>query len=103
MVDANVTVPTTLDGGHGGKNVVKGGGGPTREHGWFGHTVLVGGSGPNQLIGRKGVVRFRPSSTTTLAFARRTATAWQAFAGPSARAAPIIAIVHGRLVPVLSF
>jgi cyclophilin family peptidyl-prolyl cis-trans isomerase len=69
QVDPNVTVPTTLDGGHGGKNVVKGGGGPTREHGWFGHSLLIGGTGPNELIGRKGVVRFRPSSTTTLIFA----------------------------------
>jgi hypothetical protein len=68
-VDSNVTVPTTLDGGHGGKNVVSGGGGPTREHGWFGHTLLVGGTGPNALIGRKGLVRFKPSAATTEIFA----------------------------------
>jgi cyclophilin family peptidyl-prolyl cis-trans isomerase len=68
-VDPALTQPATLDGGHGGRNVVKGGGGATLEHGWFGHTVLVGGVGPNELIGRKGFVRFRPSSATTLVFA----------------------------------
>ena len=68
-VDPSVTVPTTLDGGHGGKNVVKAGGGPTLEHGWFGHTTLVGGTGTNQLIGRKKFVRFQPSSTTNWIFA----------------------------------
>jgi hypothetical protein len=69
VVDPSVTVPATLDGGHAGHNVIKGGGGPTREHGWFGHTVLVGGVGSNELIGRRGLVRFQPSSTTTLIFA----------------------------------
>ena len=101
VVDPNVTVPTTLDGGHGGKNVVKGGGGSTREHGWFGHTVLVGGSGPNQLIGRKGVVRFQPSSTTTLAFAGEP----QPRGRRSRSVSPggtYYRFVHGRLVPVLS-
>jgi hypothetical protein len=68
-VDPSVTVPATLDGGHGGKNIVKGGGGTTLEHGWFGRTTLVGGSGANKLIGRKGHVRFKPSSTTVLAYA----------------------------------
>jgi hypothetical protein len=68
-VDPSVTIPATLDGGHGGKNLVKGGGGVTLEHGWFGHTLLVGGVGPNELIGRKGFVRFVPSSATTLVFA----------------------------------
>jgi cyclophilin family peptidyl-prolyl cis-trans isomerase len=68
-VDPSVTIPATLDGGHGGKNLVKGGGGVTLEHGWFGHTLLAGGVGPNELIGRKGFVRFVPSSATTLVFA----------------------------------
>ncbi|MFO0892670.1 MAG: peptidylprolyl isomerase [Isosphaeraceae bacterium] len=69
QVDPDVDVPATLDGGHAGRNVVKAGAGPSRLHGWFGHTLLVGGSGPNQLVGRKGVVRFRPTSTTTEIFA----------------------------------
>ncbi len=69
QVEPGVDVPTTLDGGHGGKNVVRAGGGASRLHGWFGQTLLVGGSGPNQLIGRKGVVRFRPTTATTQIFA----------------------------------
>jgi cyclophilin family peptidyl-prolyl cis-trans isomerase len=102
QVDPNVTVPTTLDGGHGGKNVVKGGGGPTREHGWFGHTLLVGGVGSNQLIGRKGVVRFQPSSTTTTIFAGVPHER-----GRRARATrpggTFYRFVHGRLIPVFSY
>jgi cyclophilin family peptidyl-prolyl cis-trans isomerase len=104
QVDPSVTVPTTLDGGHGGKNVIKGGGGPTREHGWFGHTLLVGGTGPNQLIGRKGVVRFKPSSTTTEIFAGvpRPRSLHNRY-----RAVPpggtFYRFVGGRLVPIKSF
>jgi cyclophilin family peptidyl-prolyl cis-trans isomerase len=104
QVDPNVTVPTTLDGGHGGKNVVKGGGGPTREHGWFGHTLLIGGTGPNQLIGRKGVVRFKPSSTTTEIFAGvpRPRSLHNRY-----RAVPpggtFYRFIHGRLVPIKNF
>lgn len=63
------TVPVTLDGGHGGKNVLQAGSGPTREHGWFGQNTLVGGTGPNQLIGAAGHVKFKPTATTDEIFA----------------------------------
>ena len=71
QVDPNVlpTVPVTLDGGHGGDNVIQAGSGPTREHGWFGHTLLIGGTGSDALIGRKGFVRFKPTPTTNLIYA----------------------------------
>ncbi len=49
IIDPSVTVPATIDGGHGYKNHLTGGSGLTREHGWFGHSVLIGGSGPNEL------------------------------------------------------
>jgi cyclophilin family peptidyl-prolyl cis-trans isomerase len=68
-IDPSVTIPALVDGGHGGRNVLKGGGAETREHGWFGLNKLVGGTGPNELIGRAGHVKFKPSSTTTLIFA----------------------------------
>ena len=63
------TLPITLDGGHGGKNVLQGGAGPTREHGWFGRNTLIGGTGTNELIGRAGHVKFKPSSATDVIFA----------------------------------
>src|SRR5208337_1009664 len=71
QVDPNVsaTIPITLDGGHGGENVIQAGSGPTREHGWFGHTLLIGGTGSDgsdTMIGRKGFVRFKPTTTTNL-------------------------------------
>ena len=71
QVDPNVspTIPITLDGGHGGHNVIQAGAGPTREHGWFGHTLLIGGTGSDALIGRKGFVRFKPTTTTNLIYA----------------------------------
>ena len=63
------TINVTLDGGHGGKNVLQAGAGPTREHGWFGQNTLSGGTGPNQLIGRAGHVRFFATKTTNTVFA----------------------------------
>ncbi len=67
-IDPSVTIPSVIDGGHGGRNVLKGGSTETLEHGWFGHTTLIGGTGPNQLIGRAGHVKFKPSSATDLIF-----------------------------------
>ncbi|SIO12793.1 Peptidyl-prolyl cis-trans isomerase (rotamase)-cyclophilin family [Singulisphaera sp. GP187] len=61
----------TLDGGHGGVNVLQAGSGFTREHGWFGANTLKGGAGPNVLIGREGHVKFRPTATTAVMFAGR--------------------------------
>jgi cyclophilin family peptidyl-prolyl cis-trans isomerase len=68
-IDPAVTIPSVIDGGHGGRNTLVGGGAETREHGWFGSNTMVGGNGPNQLIGRAGHVKFKPSSATTLIFA----------------------------------
>ncbi|WP_406693370.1 peptidylprolyl isomerase [Singulisphaera sp. Ch08] len=59
----------TLDGGHGGINVLQAGTGFTREHGWFGANTLKGGSGRNVLIGREGHVKFRPTAATAVMFA----------------------------------
>jgi len=71
QVDPGVsrTIPITLDGGHGGDNVIQAGSGPTREHGWFGHTLLIGGTGSDAMIGRKGFVLFKPTPTTNLIYA----------------------------------
>ena len=77
VVDPSVKVSTTIDSGHGTVAFLTGGGGPSREHGWFGHTTLIGGPGPNQLIGLAGKVKFKPTKATDLIFAgkprRRTA------------------------------
>lgn len=76
-IDPSVTVPSLIDGGHGGRNVLKGGSTETLMHGWFGYNVMIGGTGPNQMVGRVGSVKFKPSSATDLIFAgqpvRRTA------------------------------
>ncbi len=68
-IDPSVEIPSLLDGGHGGRNKLKGGSTETREHGWFGFNTLIGGTGPNQLIGRAGHVKFRPTTATDLIFA----------------------------------
>ena len=69
-VDTNLTAITTLDGGHGGKNVVTAGGGQTREHGWFGSNTLVQGSSDNYQLGRRDRVRFvKGTGTSNVIFA----------------------------------
>jgi peptidyl-prolyl cis-trans isomerase A (cyclophilin A) len=71
-IDPSVTIPAvSLAGGNGVKifNVIQGGSTATREHGWYGKNTLIGGSGTNELIGRLGHVRFKPSDATTVMFA----------------------------------
>ncbi len=68
-IDPTVTVPGVIDGGHGAHNRLKAGSTETLEHGWFGTTVMIGGTGPNQMIGRAGQVKFRPTKSTDLIFA----------------------------------
>lgn len=58
QVSPDVTVPATLNGGNGGVNQVKAGGGPTRLHGWFGRNQLYGGLSRDALIGRHGAAYF---------------------------------------------
>lgn len=62
-------IRVTLDGGHGGVNVLQAGAGQSRLHGWFGANRLKGGSGANFLVGRQGRVKFLPSSSTVQMFA----------------------------------
>jgi cyclophilin family peptidyl-prolyl cis-trans isomerase len=99
VVDPSVKVSTTIDSGHGTVAFLTGGGGPSREHGWFGHTTLIGGPGPNQLIGLAGKVKFKPSKATDLIFAgrpkRRTALLHVLPPGGT-----FYRFVHGHLVPV---
>jgi hypothetical protein len=60
QVNPDVTIPMTIDGGHGGVNVIQAGGGVTTVHGWFGYNTIIGGP-QDSLIGRKGRVRFIPT------------------------------------------
>jgi cyclophilin family peptidyl-prolyl cis-trans isomerase len=102
VIDPSVTLPTTIDSGHGLVSYLTGGTGSTREHGWFGHTTLIGGPGPNQLIGLAGRVRFKPSKASNVIFAgiprRRTA-----LLNPTPPGGTFFRFVHGRLVPVKTF
>ena len=99
VVDPSVQVATTIDGGHGTVSFLTGGGAPTREHGWFGYTTLIGGPGANQLIGRAGRVKFKPSKETTLIFAgkpvRRTSQL-----NPNPPEGTYYKYYHGRLIPI---
>lgn len=67
-VSQNVTVPTTLDAGHGGENFVQGGGTDSRIHAWFGRDVVQGGTGANAIIGRLKDVRVVKSPGTDSVF-----------------------------------
>jgi cyclophilin family peptidyl-prolyl cis-trans isomerase len=69
-VDPNITIPVTLSGGTGGKNVLIAGGGPTRQQGWYGKTVEKQGESSNFLFGRAGSVTFvKGSGTNDVTFA----------------------------------
>ncbi len=65
-VDPSLSAIATLDGGHGGINVLTAGSGQTREHGWFGKNTLVQGSSSNYQLGRSGIGdRFVKGAGTT--------------------------------------
>jgi len=102
QVDSNVNpnIPVTLDGGHGGDNVIQAGAGPTREHGWFGHTLLIGGTGQDAMIGRKGFVRFKPTTTTNMIYAGNIKPRFKHRTVPPS--GTYYRYVNGRLVPVLN-
>lgn len=69
-VSQNVTLPTTLDGGHGGVNFLTAGAGPATEFGWFPkYNVLKGGPSNDTLTGRKGLVKFVKSGGNDTLFA----------------------------------
>ena len=55
VIDPTLSAIATLDGGHGGTNVLRAGSGQTREHGWFGTNKLVQGSSDNYQLGRQGI------------------------------------------------
>jgi cyclophilin family peptidyl-prolyl cis-trans isomerase len=98
-IEPSVQVPATIDGGHGGRNILKGKGVFVVEHGWFGQTTLIGGPGLTELIGRAGNVRFRPTNSTILIFAgephQRTSTLQ-----PVPPGGTFYKFVKGRLIPV---
>lgn len=64
-IDPTLTTIATIDGGHGGKNVLKAGAGETREHGWFGPNTLVQGSSSNFQLGRRGHDKFVKGTGTS--------------------------------------
>jgi cyclophilin family peptidyl-prolyl cis-trans isomerase len=98
-IDPSVTIPSLLDGGHGGRNILKGGAVETREHGWFGLNRLIGGTGPNQLIGRVGHVKFNPSSATDLIFAGHP-NPRKPLLFPTPPSGTFFVYKKGRLIPV---
>lgn len=68
-VDPAISALVTLDGGHGGRNVLRAGSGDSTLHGWFGQNTLRGGDGNDTLVGRRGRVKFRPSGGSDIIFA----------------------------------
>ena len=69
-IDPSLTNFATLNGGTGGKDVLAAGGGPTRQHGWYGTVVEKQGASNNYLFGRKGHVTFvKGSGTSDVIFA----------------------------------
>jgi hypothetical protein len=109
-VDPSVTLPTTINGGTGGKNVLLAGNGPSRLHGWFGKNRLRGGAVRDALLGRTRHVRFVESEGSDQLFAgngrpgRDHGNLAPPSAAPRVRTRPPIGqffrFVKGRLVPI---
>lgn len=69
-IDPSITVPATINGGMGGTNTLKAGGGRAILQGWYGkHNTLQGGSQKDILTGRAGKVRFLKSEGNDVMFA----------------------------------
>ena len=69
-IDPSLTMPVTLSGGTGGKDVLTAGSGPTRQLGWYGAVVEKQGNAENFLFGRAGKVSFvKGSGTNNVTFA----------------------------------
>ncbi|QEH37876.1 putative peptidyl-prolyl cis-trans isomerase [Aquisphaera giovannonii] len=100
-VDPNVTVPVTLNGGHGRKNRVQAGGSGAILHGWYGRTTLIAGDGINEMVGRKGHVRFKATSATVLAYASNANPNLSNFL-PTPSGGTYYRFIRGRLVAVKS-
>lgn len=101
-VASDVSVPTTIDGGHGGTNVLQAGGAPSREHGWFGVNTMIGSPQNDALIGRAGHVRFVKSGGTDVMFtgnSQRRATLHKQGVPPRST---YYRFVGTRLVPIIA-
>lgn len=68
-IDPSVTVPATIDGGHGGNNRLTAGDTSSRLHGWFGQNVMKGGTEHDELIARIGHAQFQYSEGDDVYFA----------------------------------
>jgi cyclophilin family peptidyl-prolyl cis-trans isomerase len=67
-VTPDVEVATSLDGGHGGRNFVKGDGPFSTINAWFGKNVVQGGTGVNAIVGQKGRIKILKSDGTDSIF-----------------------------------
>jgi cyclophilin family peptidyl-prolyl cis-trans isomerase len=72
-ISPELDLPATLNGGRGGRNLLRAGSGKTRLHGWYGENILRGGPNNDRLFGRAGHVRVVPSKGDDVAFAGQTA------------------------------
>jgi cyclophilin family peptidyl-prolyl cis-trans isomerase len=98
-VAPDVTVPATIDGGHGGTNFLTAGGASALMHGWFGRTTLQGAASDDVLIGRAGLVRFRPSGGNDILFAAARNQPRGLLSTSTPTRGTFYKFVNGRLVP----
>jgi cyclophilin family peptidyl-prolyl cis-trans isomerase len=99
-VAPEVRIPATLDGGHGGNNSIQAGAVSTRIHAWFGRNRVVGSPQKDQIIGRAGRFRVRPTAGNDLVFTgtpRRRPTLHDAGQPPIGN---FYRSVGNRLVPI---
>jgi hypothetical protein len=99
-VAPDVTVETTLDGGHGGDNAIHAGGAAAVEHGWFGKNTLTGSPLDDSLIGAFGHVRFVKTAGHDTLFAGRPKHQATLHSPGIAPGGTFYKFVGNRLIPV---
>ncbi len=106
--NVDASIPVMLSGGQSGKNTIQAGAGATLEHGWFGKNTLIAGTGANQLVGKAGSVKFKPTTATTEIFAGVPHPGYSKFFSYHDRTSVSITppggtffkFVNGKLVPI---
>jgi hypothetical protein len=99
-IGPDVRIPATLNSGQGGNNTIQAGAVSSRIHAWFGRTRVIGSPQKDQIIGRAGHFRVKPTAGNDLVYAgvpRRRPTLHDMSQAP---AGTFYRSINNRLVPI---
>lgn len=99
-IGSDVRIPTTLNGGQGGSNTVQAGAFSSRIHAWYGRNRVIGSPQKDQIIGRAGRFRVKPTDGNDLVYTgvpRRRPTLHSPGQAPTGT---FYRSINNRLVPI---